>query len=80
VWVLRDGKLQSLRVRTGVTDGAMTAIVDGDLKEGDQVVTGVTEPGATATKTGTSSPLLPVGRRGGGAGGAGGAGGRGGGR
>jgi HlyD family secretion protein len=73
VGVLREGKLQSLRVRTGVTDGAMTAIVDGDLKEGDQVVTGVTEPGATATKTGTSSPLLPVGRRGGGAGAAGGA-------
>jgi len=71
VWVMRDGKLQQVRVRTGVTDGAMTAIVDGDLKEGDQVVTGVTEPGATATKTGTSSPLLPVGRRGGGAGAAG---------
>ena len=80
VWVMRDGKLQPLRVRTGVTDGAMTAIVDGDLKEGDQVVTGVTGPGATATKpTGTSSPLLPVGRRGGGAGAAG-AGARGGGR
>jgi HlyD family secretion protein len=77
---MRDGKLQQVRVRTGVTDGAMTAIVDGDLKEGDQVVTGVTGPGATATKpTGTSSPLLPVGRRGGGAGAAG-AGARGGGR
>ena len=48
VWVIRDGKLQPVRVRTGVTDGAMTAIVDGDLKEGDQVVTGIVGPGAAA--------------------------------
>jgi HlyD family secretion protein len=67
VWVLRDGKLQLLRVRTGVTDGAMTAIVGGDLKEGDRVVTGVTEPGGVVTSQ-TANPLLPFGRRGGGAG------------
>jgi HlyD family secretion protein len=67
VWVLRDGKLQLLRVRTGVTDGAMTAIVGGELKEGDRVVTGITEPGASATSQ-TANPLLPFGRRGGGAG------------
>ena len=67
VWVLRDAKLQLLRVRTGVTDGAMTAIVGGELKEGDRVVTGITEPGATATSQ-TANPLLPFGRRGGGAG------------
>jgi HlyD family secretion protein len=67
VWALRDGKLQLLRVRTGVTDGAITAIVGGELKEGDRVVTGITEPGATATSQ-TANPLLPFGRRGGGAG------------
>jgi HlyD family secretion protein len=67
VWALRDGKLQLLRVRTGVTDGAMTAIVGGELKEGDRVVTGITEPGATGTSQ-TANPLLPFGRRGGGAG------------
>jgi HlyD family secretion protein len=67
VWVLRDGKLQLVRVRTGVTDGAMTAIVGGELTEGDRVVTGITEPGATATSQ-TANPLLPFGRRGGGAG------------
>ena len=73
VWVLRDGKLQLLRVRTGVTDGAMTAIVGGELKEGDRVVTGITEPGVTATPQ-TANPLLPFGRRGGGGAGARGAG------
>jgi HlyD family secretion protein len=78
VWVIRDGKLQPLRVRTGVTDGAMTAIVDGDLKEGDQVVTGMSEPGAATTQQTNTSPLIPFGRRGGGAGGVGGGGARGG--
>ena len=66
VWVMRDGKLQPVRVRTGVTDGAMTAIVDGDLKEGDQVVTGMSEPGAATTQQTNTSPLIPFGRRGGG--------------
>jgi hypothetical protein len=52
----------------GVSDGAMTAVVEGDLKEGDQVVTGIAEQG-TATAQGSTSPLLPFGgRRAGGAG------------
>ena len=67
VFVQRNGQIVPVRVRTGVTDGAMTAIVDGDLKEGDQVITGMSEPGATAQQTNTS-PLIPFGRRGGGAG------------
>ena len=66
VFVLRNGEFVPVRVRTGVSDGAMTAIVDGDVKEGDQVVTGMSQPGATA-QTGTTSPLIPFGRRGGGA-------------
>jgi len=74
VWALRDAKLQVVRVRTGVTDGAMTAVVGGELKEGDRVVTGITEPGASGSQT-AANPLLPFGRRGGGAGGNRGAGG-----
>ena len=74
VWVLRDAKLQVVRVRTGVTDGAMTAVVGGELKEGDRVVTGITEPGASGTTQTAANPLLPFGRRGGGAGGNRGAG------
>jgi HlyD family secretion protein len=67
VCVLREGKLELVRVRTGVTDGAMTAIVGGDLEEGDRAVTGITQPGGSATAQ-TANPLLPFGRRGGGAG------------
>ena len=66
VFVLRDGQFVPVRVHTGVSDGTMTAIVDGDLKEGDQVVTGMSQPGVAAQTT-TSSPLIPFGRRGGGA-------------
>jgi HlyD family secretion protein len=75
VWVLRSGTLQAVRVRTGVTDGALTAIVEGELKDGDPVVTAVTDQATASTATTTGSPLLPFGRRGGaGANGARGAG------
>ena len=76
VWVLRNGKLQLVRVRTGVNDATMTAIVGGDLKEGDQVVTGISQGSATVTQTNTS-PLIPFGRRGGAGGGGARAGGAG---
>src|SRR5262249_5323212 len=66
VWVMRGGALQPLRVQTGVSDGAMTAVVNGDLKEGDQVVTGISDQASVSTSG--ASPLLPFGRRGGGAG------------
>ena len=68
MWTLSTGALVPVRVKTGVSDGAMTAVVDGDLKEGDQVVTGMAAQGTTTAQA-TTSPLLPVGRRGGGAGG-----------
>jgi HlyD family secretion protein len=68
VWTIRNGALEPVRIRMGVSDGAMTAVVEGDLKEGDQVVTGIAEQG-TATAQGSTSPLLPFGgRRAGGAG------------
>jgi HlyD family secretion protein len=68
VFVLRNGAMEAVRVRTGVSDGAMTAVVEGDLKEGDQVVTGMAAAGTTTAQASTS-PLLPFGgRRGGGAG------------
>jgi HlyD family secretion protein len=40
VWVLRDGEPVQVSVRTGATDGSYTEILDGELKEGDQVITG----------------------------------------
>lgn len=40
VWVLRDGQPVSVRVRTGATDGSYTEVTGGELKAGDQVITG----------------------------------------
>ncbi len=43
VWVLgQDGKLQSRRIKVGLTDGAQTEVVEGNLQEGELVVTGQT--------------------------------------
>ncbi len=84
VWVMREGLLEPVMVRTGISDAVNTAILDG-LFEGAEVVTGLAVQTTASAATGAvRSPLLPnVGRRGGGAGGfggGGGGGGRGGGR
>jgi HlyD family secretion protein len=39
VWVLRGAAPEPVRIRTGVSDGSMTEVVEGDLREGDTVVT-----------------------------------------
>jgi len=39
VWVLRDGVPTPVRIRTGVTDGSTTEVVEGDLREGDLAIT-----------------------------------------
>jgi HlyD family secretion protein len=43
IWVLgQDGKLQPRRIKVGLTDGASTEVVEGNLQEGEMVVTGQT--------------------------------------
>jgi HlyD family secretion protein len=43
VWVLgADGKPQSRRIKVGLTDGVSTEVVEGNLQEGEMVVTGQT--------------------------------------
>ena len=54
VWVLRaDGRLERVPVRVGITDGSVTEIVSGDLKEGDKVVTEMVGGAATAANRAT---------------------------
>ena len=81
IWVLDSaGQPQPRRVRLGITNGRETALVSGDLKEGDTVITGELgdEDTAAQQRGNTGSPF------GGGrtpfAGGGGGGGRRGGGR
>ncbi len=42
VYVLRDGAPAKIEVRIGITDGSSTEIVEGELKEGDPVITDMT--------------------------------------
>jgi HlyD family secretion protein len=52
VWVLRDGQPAAVSVVTGLDDDSYTEIVSGDLKPGDQVITG-------EQAGGTASPSRP---------------------
>ena len=38
VWVLEAGKLRAVNIKTGITDGRNTEVVEGEIKPGDQVV------------------------------------------
>ena len=58
VWVMTDGQLQPIRVRTGISDGTTTAILEGQLDEQTQVVTGMAVAQTTAAPAG-GSPLIP---------------------
>jgi HlyD family secretion protein len=58
VWVTQDGTLHPLRVRPGISDGTVTAIVDGELSENTPVVTGQVIAGTAAPPT-TGSPFMP---------------------
>jgi HlyD family secretion protein len=47
LWKLVDGKPKMVFVKIGLTDGSSTQLVEGDLKEGDQLITeiqGLPEP------------------------------------
>ncbi len=67
VWVFDQGLLGRIPVRTGISDGTQTAVLEGELAPGTQVVTGVLT-GTAAAAAPVGSPLLPFGRRGGGGG------------
>jgi len=67
VWkLLPDHDLQPVRVRQGVTDFTFTAMEEGDLKVGDELVIGQVTPGASATtQPAQRAPLGPGGAGGG---------------
>ncbi|HAF15963.1 MAG TPA: hypothetical protein DCK93_16815 [Blastocatellia bacterium] len=55
IYVLgQDGKLQSRRIKVGLTDGAATEVVEGPLQEGEMVVTGQTITSASKTQSSPS--------------------------
>jgi HlyD family secretion protein len=67
IWVLgQDGKLQSRRIKVGLSDGASTEVVEGNLQEGEMVVTGQTLSSATRTPSTNAAPGFGGGQRTGG--------------
>ena len=56
VWVLgQDGKPERRRVKIGLTDGAATEVVEGNLVEGEMVITGQTSSASKPSTNQTSS-------------------------
>jgi HlyD family secretion protein len=59
VWILLgDKSLRPVQIHIGLTDHTYTALTSGDLKPGDELVTG-----ATSAKTGSTGPGLATQRR-----------------
>jgi HlyD family secretion protein len=59
IWVMgQDGKPQRRRVKIGLTDGASTEIVDGNLVEGEMVITGQTLS-SSAAKSNSNQAAAP---------------------
>lgn len=56
VWVMRDGELTPVRVRTGLDDGTLIEVISSQLKPGDQVVINAIRPGAPRPTGGTQRP------------------------
>lgn len=53
VYVLDAGKPRAVEIKTGISDGIATEVLEG-LKEGDRIVTGSTSRSARSTTTGAS--------------------------
>ena len=57
VWVLgQDGQPQRRRITVGLSDGSATEVVEGDLNEGDMVITGQTVTGGNNSSANTQRP------------------------
>jgi HlyD family secretion protein len=53
VWIAGpDGRPKAVEVRIGLTDGTSTEILEGPLKEGDDILLGIGDPAAAAKKAG----------------------------
>jgi HlyD family secretion protein len=50
IWLLRDGKLVSARVHTGLDDGTLIEVTGEDLKVGDIIVVNAVRPNAQPTE------------------------------
>jgi HlyD family secretion protein len=57
IWVMRDGAPAPIAVRTGISDGSVTEVVEGPLAAGEQVITDVAGAGAGSPGGGVAAGL-----------------------
>jgi HlyD family secretion protein len=57
LWVMRNGKLQSVPAIVGISDGQQSELVEGEVQPGDQFVTSITLP--KKATSGAASPFAP---------------------
>ncbi|MCX7156944.1 MAG: efflux RND transporter periplasmic adaptor subunit [Rhodocyclales bacterium] len=59
IWMLdEEGKPKAVTVRLGLSDGSMTEIVSGEVKEGSEVIVGLQSPATAKATTGAPGPRL----------------------
>ena len=57
VWIMgQNGQPERRRIKVGLSDGASTEVVEGELKEGDMVVTGQQISGSSSAQSNQSRP------------------------
>jgi hypothetical protein len=56
VWLFQEGKLSRVPLRLGISDGQQTELIQGDLKEGEDIVTSVTTAAQRAATTAGAAP------------------------
>src|SRR4051812_6263633 len=64
VWLDVEKQLKPVRVRLGITDGTNTELLNGEVQEGTEVVTGVVLPASARPAANAGNPLLQQGGRG----------------
>ncbi len=56
VWVMRNGKPLRVNIKVGISDGEWTELVEGDIKEGDEIIVDI----ATKKKDSSTTARPPV--------------------
>jgi HlyD family secretion protein len=59
IYVLRNSKAQPVEVQLGITDGSKTEVLDGELKENEPVIIGMSSSASNSTQPGIANPFQP---------------------
>ncbi|MSP41198.1 MAG: efflux RND transporter periplasmic adaptor subunit [Deltaproteobacteria bacterium] len=63
IYLLKEGKAQSVEVQLGITDGSKTEVISGKLAENDPVIIGMSSGASASAQSGVANPFQPAGPR-----------------